>query len=695
MSAPHPLLEQKKSDIAIIYFCPNDESPANAPEVFKLRYNRQTTFSEVLSEAAYYFGKEPGKMVLKDDNSSQWPLNRRVWQELQKIARAIRLCPVEEEAVDEAAKEVDAVVQEEEADGDDTKPPLPRPPLIRELVIHCIFLVSLIWHSKADNTETALFELHNAMSGAFFQQQFELDYTNTVLTDQTEFANKAIHNVAETRTALDKEDMFGVQSNKQLCGWLDANLRRGLFDTDASGNDASGAIMSFNRVIGGVRFDVTTQPWRAYDEAYEAYKDITWRNVEPDSTSRTEYLRPANITQGWLSNQMIVLESDYSALVDAWCPKEWNSTSTLFNTTSEVLREMQVQVLVYNHNVNMYVMLTFRFLLKYGGSLFNSFSFMPCSFTDEISLLTWGTKDNSIPWSNYILNLKGWLTLVNYILVCTRTYGEVRAAVRIKRKGRPLFWDYFGGIFTLLELFNLTCNYVGMALRLTFSFSTNSDEFLEATLPAANHSDVSSQVNGIVFNAYLYSAIRGVRALSILSAMLLLFKYLELAPRGRAASFYLTGTALSRSGRGIKMVFGFFTFFVLMSAVVGEQLFGTKLREFSSVYEAFFTLSVAVAGFGGTYWNLYRAEPVLGPLFFISFQLSVLVFITPFFLAIINDAYAMRFAALEMLKEKVRKAQADKRKAETQQFGGGNRTSQTQYAYDRYSKPKPKILGPA
>jgi len=104
-------------------------------------------------------------------------------------------------------------------------------------------------------------------------------------------------------------------------------------------------------------------------------------------------------------------------------------------------------------------------------------------------------------------------------------------------------------------------------------------------------------------------------------------------------------------------------------AVIGEQLFGTSLREFSSLYDAFFTLTVAVAGFGGTYWNLLRVAPIAGPIFFIFFQLSVLVFITPFFLAIINDAYAVRAAALEMLKEKVRKAQEDKKRAEGQNFG--------------------------
>lgn len=89
---------------------------------------------------------------------------------------------------------------------------------------------------------------------------------------------------------------------------------------------------------------------------------------------------------------------------------------------TEVLREVKIEVLVYNHNVNMYLMLNFRFLLDYGGSFITSHAFRPMSFTDEITLMTYG-----VFWLNYVTNFKAWLTLVNYILVFTRTFSEARA----------------------------------------------------------------------------------------------------------------------------------------------------------------------------------------------------------------------------------------------------------------------------
>ena len=222
-----------------------------------------------------------------------------------------------------------------------------------------------------------------------------------------------------------------------------------------------------------------------------------------------------------------------------------------------------------------------------------------------------------------------------------------------------------GGIFTQLELFNLCCNYVGIGIRIYSSLSAGGRLFLTEVLPAANNSDVSEMVSVVERSAYLGTTVRVVRAFSVMSGCLLLFKYLELFPRARFASFYLTGSALSRAGRNLKFVFTFFLLFLGAFAIAFEHVFGTQLEEFSSIWHAFFTLIVCVSGFGGVYWDLARVEPVLGPLFFIAFQLCVLIFIIPFFLAIINDAYAMRAAALDSLKEKVRKALEDKKRAES------------------------------
>ena len=59
-----------------------------------------------------------------------------------------------------------------------------------------------------------------------------------------------------------------------------------------------------------------------------------------------------------------------------------------------------------------------------------------------------------------------------------------------------------------------------------------------------------------------------------------------------------------------------------------------------------------VAGSGFIYRSIVRTNPVTGPLFFVVFTLTHLVMITPLFLAVINDAYAVRWEQLKLLAER-------------------------------------------
>ena len=48
-------------------------------------------------------------------------------------------------------------------------------------------------------------------------------------------------------------------------------------------------------------------------------------------------------------------------MTDGWCR---NDTSSLFDHQAEVLREMRIATLTYNHNHNTYAYLNFRFVLQ-------------------------------------------------------------------------------------------------------------------------------------------------------------------------------------------------------------------------------------------------------------------------------------------------------------------------------------------
>ena len=179
-------------------------------------------------------------------------------------------------------------------------------------------------------------------------------------------------------------------------------------------------------------------------------------------------------------------------------------------------------------------------------------------------------------------------------------------------------------------------------------------------------------MEALELSVFLFGAIGGVRALSLLSAGLLLFKYLELAPK--STTFYLTGTTLSRAGRDIKFVCTIFIVYVVGAAIVAQQWFGTTMEEFSTLIDALFTLTTMIAGYGGVYRRLVASYPVIGPIYFFVFNIVVLVFVTPFFLAIINDAYAVRNSQLQAIFERRRL----KREAElqAQQAAAGGKRQQ-------------------
>lgn len=100
-----------------------------------------------------------------------------------------------------------------------------------------------------------------------------------------------------------------------------------------------------------------------------------------------------------------------------------------------------------------------------------------------------------------------WLLLANLLLVLARTLREILAALRIQKLQGSIFPHYVpGNIFTLLELFNLTCNFTGFTLRVLYAWSPNGRHFYTNILPLASTQNVATSVNLLDFNCYVYGA---------------------------------------------------------------------------------------------------------------------------------------------------------------------------------------------
>jgi len=60
-------------------------------------------------------------------------------------------------------------------------------------------------------------------------------------------------------------------------------------------------------------------------------------------------------------------------------------------------------------------------------------------------------------------------SVINYVLVFLRTFNEAKACRKVLADTGSIR-PYLSGVFTLLELFNLTCNYIGLVFRFIEQF---------------------------------------------------------------------------------------------------------------------------------------------------------------------------------------------------------------------------------
>jgi len=287
---------------------------------------------------------------------------------------------------------------------------------------------------------------------------------------------------------------------------------------------------------------------------------------------------------------------------------------------------------------------TFLFDMKLSGQVKPFYAFRPFNLDPPT-----GSPNQGAEFLRSVFRrVRLWLVLVNTGMVLLRTFNEVKTCISIFRKTRSCL-AYFGGVYTILELFNLTCNYIGVVFRI-YSILLNQRIGIEDLISNDNPEDVIETMGEPI--ALIEGVIVTARALSIISAMLLLFKYLELAPRRALPAVYLTGTTLGRAGRDLQMTFFCFLTLLLAFAITGEQLFGTTVEEFSSIPMAFFTLSICVSGSGAIYRKLAIYYPTMGPLYFVVFTMTHLVLVTPLFLATLNDAYSVRDEQMQLQAER-------------------------------------------
>ena len=622
--------------VTSVYFCPEGERirPSTASANFHLAAD--TTFFDILQGACSYFGRNIADMVLRNANGSIWPMRDRVSNALRHGGQ-IRLTPSDRGDDEEEVEEVVVVEEVEKDDVDDGRVVAARPPLYRELFLHIFFLTILMSDTYMVETKP-VYHTHRALENAFI---FPRNSRQPLMMGSNQ---QAVDNFED------------IHNPNHMCSWLRERLIDGLFRTDLQ--DGWGDIEVFNRIAGGVTIQTSFQEWQNSSTAKLArsqhapfvggFQPISTWSFRMGPTQIALFRDNPNQRE---ESVAVIFGQQLEQLTRGVCTFSPEGA----DEQRQVMRSLQVTMLINNHNYDLFFLGTFRFDMKLSGQVRPYYSFRPFKLEPPWGSWKFETEQSQI---NVYLRVRAYMALVNFVLVLMRSLNEINACRKVYSDTGSIR-PYFSGVFTLLELFNLTCNYVGFGFRIYEQFLGQRTNLESLILEGRPQDIIETDVNMI---AVIAGIIVTARALSIISAMLLLFKYLELAPKRFLSSFYLTGTTLGRAGRDLQVVLLLFLVVLGAFSVIGSQMFGSELEFFSSVPSAFFTLCVCVAGSGFIYRPLRDAFPTLGPIFFVVFTLTHLLVITPLFLATLNDAYAVRDEQMRQAAERRAAKEQSRRK---------------------------------
>lgn len=237
-----------------------------------------------------------------------------------------------------------------------------------------------------------------------------------------------------------------------------------------------------------------------------------------------------------------------------------------------------------------------------------------------------------------------------YFMVVVRMQSEYSAFKKIRKRNRSFtiaLSKYLNGLFTQLELVNLSANWIVLALRIYTIMMPERRKFDLAR--RSNFTDFSAMDKIAAYAA----ATMSVQAFSIMTSCFLFFKYLTLMPK--TSSWYLTGTALNRAGVMLKPVFICLFIFLVAWAIVLEHAFGTVSAPYSSLPQSFVSAFSLLAGNPVAVRSAFgKDNQPLKVIYFVCFYASTMLLLVPLFLVVMRDAFVVRNDQLIVLRARLK-----------------------------------------
>ncbi|KAK0398464.1 hypothetical protein QR680_002599 [Steinernema hermaphroditum] len=437
------------------------------------------------------------------------------------------------------------------------------------------------------------------------------------------YFTKVIGDLFLTTAPTDQKKFYEIQTTDEIWEYMQNQFLNALYwDEKITKTNYSDRSMIFfeNRLLGYPRIrmlrvsnkscEVVHGFRREVLECFSSYDEPKEERRNESSTNRTAFsYRPDSDLQsewvwgqvssygggGYVQELSINNKNESAQLIADLRQNRWLARGT---------RAIIVDFSMYNANMNLFCVVQLIFEMPATGGVFTMSSV------------------NTLRLIRYV-NFGDYVVLAFEAVFCAYVlYYIIEKFIEIIRMKLSFFTDFWN----LLDLIviGLAITYIILSIRRTLMIREKVGKLLTGPYQYEN------------LQSIVYAENRCTEMLAILVyfAYLKIFKYV---------SFNKTMTQLSATlSRASKDIGGFGIMFgIIFFAYVqfGYLAFGCQIAEYSTLYNACFTLLRTILG-DFDFSGLSRANRVLGPTFFLTYIFLVFFVLLNMFLAIINDAYS-------------------------------------------------------
>ena len=277
-------------------------------------------------------------------------------------------------------------------------------------------------------------------------------------------------------------------------------------------------------------------------------------------------------------------------------------------------RFLTIDFTVYNGNVNLFAIVKLFFEFPATGGIF------PQQDIQIIKLLKYAE------YTDFLL-LASELIFILFIL-----YYVIEESFEIHEHG----WAYFSVFGNVLDIIVIGTSIAQIAINwyMLYFVTVKINQLMELPFEFADFSSLSALAK---WANYLAS-------FNIFVAWLKVFKYLSFNKTMNQLSGTLSRCSKELGGFTVMFVIIFFAF-----AELGYLLFGTQVNDYNTTITACYTLFRTILG-DFNFVAIEQADPLFGPIYFLSYIFFVFFVLLNMFLAIINDTYGEVKAELKRAK---------------------------------------------